>query len=155
MDEETGRINVKLALGGRESISEYLIEPVTEKEFLQNRKVIKEHFFVMWQSMKSTKRDRIIQKRANHLIRILRKRKGNPTGEEVAAKKIVGGRQSPRVGDIEEILRGQSQMAEVTGFLVAVGIEITVIAGNLLIQRTGIAIDIDWGSGRNKEKTEE
>ncbi|XP_055715422.1 G-patch domain and KOW motifs-containing protein [Phlebotomus papatasi] len=40
MDEETGRINVKLALGGRESISEYLIEPVTEKEFLQNRKVI-------------------------------------------------------------------------------------------------------------------
>ncbi|XP_059611164.1 G-patch domain and KOW motifs-containing protein [Phlebotomus argentipes] len=40
MDEETGRIDVKLALGGRESISEYLIEPVPEKEFLQNRKVI-------------------------------------------------------------------------------------------------------------------
>uniref|UniRef100_A0A1B0GLJ1 KOW domain-containing protein n=2 Tax=Lutzomyia longipalpis TaxID=7200 RepID=A0A1B0GLJ1_LUTLO len=40
IDEETGRINVKLALGGRESISEYLVEAVTEKEYQQNRKVI-------------------------------------------------------------------------------------------------------------------
>ncbi|GAB0087949.1 G patch domain and KOW motifs-containing protein [Sergentomyia squamirostris] len=40
LDEETGRIFVKLARGGQESISEHLIEAVSEKEFMQNRKVI-------------------------------------------------------------------------------------------------------------------
>lgn len=44
LDEESGRMFVKFALGGnRESINERLIQPVSEKEYQENKKVISEY----------------------------------------------------------------------------------------------------------------
>lgn len=47
MDEESGRVFVKLALGGhKESVNEAFVQLVNEKEYKENRKVLSEYCFI-------------------------------------------------------------------------------------------------------------